>query len=277
MKEDKFWRDVSNEIIYNVEEAVSPLVGKKEAGKIVKMGADGTPTKMIDVAAEEKVIEILKDVERPVTLVSEEIGEFKIGEGSSEVFFVVDPLDGTSNALKKIPAYGISIAVADARNHLEDSLTIQDIEVGLVKNMATGDLYEAVKGEGSWMNGEELIPSVQDDISSSSIGAFIYGTKVQRINNLCKMIRRMRILGSVAIELCYVASGAYDAFMDLRGNLRIVDIAAAKLIVEEAGGVVTDQSGGPLNGKLNVRERTAIVAVGNQNLHKEIMKFMGAL
>ncbi len=52
----------------------------------------------------------------------------------------------------------------------------------------------------------------------------------------------MRILGSVAIELCYVADGTYDAFLDIRGNLRIVDISAAKLIIEESKGIVTDEN-----------------------------------
>ena len=52
----------------------------------------------------------------------------------------------------------------------------------------------------------------------------------------------MRILGSVAIELCYVADGTYDAFLDVSGNLRIVDISAAKLIIEESNGIVTDEN-----------------------------------
>jgi D-fructose 1,6-bisphosphatase (EC 3.1.3.11) len=82
----------------------------------------------------------------------------------------------------------------------------------------------------------------------------------------------MRILGSVALELSYVANGAYDAFMDLRGNLRVVDIAASKLIVEEAGGIVTTEKGDPLNGLLNVKERTSLIAAGNKQLHHEIMK-----
>ena len=113
MDDIKFWSKISNKIIEEAQEAVKPLVGMEEAGKVVKMGADGTPTKLIDIVAEEKVVEVLEDAERPVTLISEEIGEFKIGNGPSEAVFVVDPLDGTRNALKKIPAYGISIAVAD--------------------------------------------------------------------------------------------------------------------------------------------------------------------
>jgi len=278
MKNDnaKFWKGVSYEIVDKVGEAISQFVGKRESGEIVKMGADGTPTKLIDMVAEEKVIDVLEDAGRPLTLISEEIGELKIGNEPSEVVFVVDPLDGTSNAVKNIPAYGISIAIADTQDKSPELLTISDVELGFVKNFATGDIYEALKGKGSLMNGKNLIPSPKEDISSSSIGAYVYRAKKRKIDVLCETIRRMRILGSVAIELCYVADGKYEAFMDLRGNLRLVDIAAAKLIVEEVGGVVTDERGMALNGKLNVRERTAMIAASNTILHKEIMKIMEA-
>ena len=110
-----FWSNVSNTIMLEAQKAVKPLVGTDEGAKVVKMGADGTPTKFIDLVAENKVVQVLEDFERPVTLVSEEIGEFKIGEGRSEAVFVVDPLDGTRNAIKNIPAYGISIAVAEPK------------------------------------------------------------------------------------------------------------------------------------------------------------------
>ena len=81
----------------------------------------------------------------------------------------------------------------------------------------------------------------------------------------------MRILGAVAIELAYVADGTYDAFVDVRDNLRIVDIAAAKLILEECGGMITDRYGKALNGKLNVLEKTSLIATCNSVIHGEIM------
>lgn len=279
MKEEeiKFWKVVSYQIIREVEEAISPLVGRKKAGETLKMGADGTPTKLIDEVAEEKVIEVLNNTGKSLTLVSEEIGELKIGNGQSEVIFVVDPLDGTINAIKNIPVYGISIAIADAFNKSLNSLTIKDIEIGFVKNLATGDLYEAFKENGAYINGDKLIPSTQEKITGSSIGAYIRGAKTEYINKICNMVKRIRLLGSVAIELCYVADGTYDSFLDIRGNLRIVDIAAAKLIIEEAGGIITDENGENLNNKLNVKERTSVIASGNLSIHKDIINCMGAL
>ena len=241
-----FWSNISNTILGEVQEVVEPIVGTQEGGKVIKMGADGTPTKYIDLVAEGKVIEILEQTERPVTLISEEIGELKIGKGHSEAVFVVDPLDGTRNALKNIPAYGISIAIADPKgisNSLEDlhELTIGDIEIGFVKNFATDDIYSAQKGKGSRLNGEPIKPSPRKDVRVLQLGLIYIGLICPRLIDSVKAVSSMRILDLVAIELCYVADGTYDAFLDVRGNLRIVDISAAKLIIEESKGIVTDE------------------------------------
>ena len=100
---------------------------------------------------------------------------------------------------------------------------------------------------------------------------------MSKIDRLCKTVSSMRILGSVAIELCYVADGTYDAFLDVRGNLRIVDISAAKLIIEESNGVVTDEKCRSLNSKLNVIDRTSIIASCNKNVHREIIEILGGI
>jgi myo-inositol-1(or 4)-monophosphatase len=276
MDDIKFWSKISAEIMDEVHETISPLIGEKKSGEIVKMGADGTPTKLIDLVAEEKVVEVLESADRPLTLVSEEIGRIDIGGSPSEVIFVVDPLDGTFNAVKNIPAYGISLAVAEITDP-DRSMTMDDIELGFVKNFATGDIYQAAKGAGASLNGNKIFISKENDVTQSSIGAYIYRGDMEMVDNLCKLVRRMRILGSVAIELCYVADGTYDAFLDVRGNLRIVDVSAAKLIAEEAGGLVTDEYNQNLNGKLNVLERTSIVASGNRNIHKELLKILGGI
>jgi len=277
MKEEdiRFWREISHKIIYQVEDAISPLVGRKTSGKIVKMGADGTPTKLIDEVAEEKVIEILKSTGKSITLISEEIGELKIGNRYSEVIFVIDPLDGTANALKNIPVYGISIAIADASIKPLEELTLQDIEMGFVKNLANCNLYEAFKDNGVCLNDRYVSPSIQDNLADSSIGVYIQGDKINRIGKLSNTVRRIRLLGSVAIELCYVADGTYDAFLDIRGNVRIIDIAAAKIIIEESGGIITDENGQNLNNKLNVKERTSVIASCNLKIHKDIINVIG--
>lgn len=281
--ESKYWREVALEIIEKVEKAISPLIGKKESGEIIKMGADGTPSKLIDLVAEKEVISILEKTSHPILLISEEIGELEIGydstdkssikDNDSKIVFVVDPLDGTSNAVKNIPAYGISLAVAKYP-FKKRTPQLKDVKMGFVKNFATGDFFEGLKGKGAYLNGEKIHGSDLIDVNNSSMGLFIYGTTFNQIDRLCQQIRRMRILGSVSIELCYVANGSYDAFVDIIENLRVIDIAASQLIITESGGKISTQQGKPIHKVLNAKERTSIVAAGNDELHEKLIKIM---
>jgi myo-inositol-1(or 4)-monophosphatase len=269
-----YWKSIAVKMAEQVEKAVAPLVGTPDAGEIIKMGADGTPTKLIDLVAEDEAIGVLENTERPVTIISEEIGILHINQEPPDeprIIFVVDPLDGTSNAIRNIPFYGISVAVAEYIPG-DDLPSLNNVVMGFVKNFATGDLYWAIRDQGAFLNDKRICASSQSSLDRTSLGAFIYGTRFRRVDSICRVIRRMRILGSVALELAYVASGSYDAFMDLRENLRIVDIAASKLIVEEAGGVVTNERGESIDGLLNVKARTSLIAAGNMELHKKIMQ-----
>ncbi|WP_321210918.1 bifunctional fructose-bisphosphatase/inositol-phosphate phosphatase [Methanothermobacter sp. DP] len=269
-----YWKSIAVKMAEQVEKAVAPLVGTPDAGEIIKMGADGTPTKLIDLVAEDEAIGVLENTDRPVTIISEEIGILHINQEPPDeprIIFVVDPLDGTSNAIRNIPFYGISVAVAEYIPG-GDLPSLNNVLMGFVKNFATGDLYWAIRGQGAFLNDKKICASSQNSLDRTSLGAFIYGTRFRRVDSICRVIRRMRILGSVALELAYVASGSYDAFMDLRENLRIVDIAASKLIVEEAGGVVTNERGESIDGLLNVKARTSLIAAGNKELHKKIMQ-----
>jgi len=287
-------KNISRKIIENVELKISGHVGNPESGELVKIGADGTPTAYIDLIAENEVIDALVDTDFVSLLISEEIGELKIGKGSVEYInvsdelkkiskgkksasgvsddnvpkfiFLVDPLDGTSNAIKNIGAYGISIAVCEVKNGIA---TLENIELAFVKNFANGNYYEAVKSQGAWLNGKIMVPSKETNLSNLSIGGFIKNNSYD-VFDLIKKVRRMRILGSVVLELAYVANSKYDAFVDMRGS-RILDIAASKLIVEEAGAVVTDENGNKLKNNLGIHERTIVVGAGNHELHKKII------
>ena len=289
-QDKKIATDLSYEIIKEVSRAIRPYVGKPESGEKVKMGADGTPTSLIDIIAEEKVINILKNAPVLSYIISEEIGELKLGKGTKKsitlthelrrddiededrprFIFLVDPIDGTSNAVKEIPAFGISIAVASVP---EGRLaTLNDVELGFISNFANGNFFEAEKGKGCWLNNEEVRPSTNVNISNMTLGGFTKsGTSAA--SQLVDNARRMRVLGSVVLEISYVASGRYDAFIDLRGS-RILDIAASKLILEEAGGIITDKYGEKLNSKLSIHEKTIVVAANNKILHKQMIDIL---
>ena len=286
-QDKKIATDLSYEIIKEVSRAIRPYVGKPESGEKVKMGADGTPTALIDIVAEEKVINILKNAPVLSYIVSEEIGELKLGKGTKKsislthelrrddikeedrprFIFLVDPIDGTSNAIKEIPAFGISIAVA---NVPEGRLaTLNDVELGFISNFGNGNFFEAEKGKGCWLNNEEVHPSNIVSFSDITLGGFTK-SGTSEASQLVDNARRMRVLGSVVLEISYVASGRYDAFIDLRGS-RIIDIAASKLILEEAGGIITDKYGEKLNNILSIHERTIVVAANTKTLHKRMI------
>lgn len=282
--------DLAYEIIREVGRAIRPYVGKPESGEKVKIGADGTPTSLIDIIAEDKLINILKNAPVLSYIVSEEIGELKLGKGTKrsivlthelkrddipdeerpKFIFLVDPVDGTNNAVKEIPAYGISIAIADVpKGRLA---TLNDVQLGFISNFANGNFFEAEKGKGAWLNNEEVHPSDIINISQMTLGGFTKSGTVEA-SKLVDNARRMRVLGSVVLELSYVASGRYDAFLDLRGS-RIIDIAASKLILEEAGGVITNKYGEKLNNKLSIHEKTMVVAANTSILHKQIIDIL---
>ena len=282
--------DLAYEIIRDVSRAIRPYVGKPESGEKIKMGADGTPTSLIDVIAEEKLINILKNAPVLSYLISEEIGELKLGRGTQKnivltqelrrtdlkedetpkFIFLIDPVDGTNNAIKEIPAFGISIAVANVEQGRLS--TLNDVELGFVSSFANGNFFEAEKGKGCWLNNEEVTPSNVINISNMTLGGFTK-SGTSEASKLVDNARRMRVLGSVVLELSYVASGRYDAFLDLRGS-RIIDIAASKLILEEAGCIITNKYGQKLENILSIYEKTIVVAANNKILHKQMIDIL---
>ncbi len=285
-KDIELCRNITKTIFKNVETVIKGQIGHPKAGEFVKIGADGTPTSYIDIIAENEVIKLLENADFTSYLISEEIGELKLGFGKQEqinlkeeltrknnnakFIFLIDPVDGTSNAVKNIPSYGMSIAVARIPNKRE--ATLNDVELGFVKDYANGNYYEAIKGKGATINGKPLRPSKETEIDKITLGGFTK-SKTDAVSKLVDTARRMRVLGSVVLELAYIASGKYDAFLDLRGS-RIIDIAASKLIVEECGAIVTNRYGEKLDNKLSIYEKTVVVAAGNSELHKKIIKII---
>ena len=286
----KMATDLAYEIIKEVSRAIRPYIGTPEAGEKVKIGADGTPTSLIDVVSEEIVVHTLKEAPVYSYIISEEIGELRLGKGTKRAItltqelrrddlseeekprfiFLVDPIDGTSNAIKEIPAFAISIAVASVPDGRV--ATLNDVELAFISNLANGNFFEAEKGKGCWLNNKKVHPSDVVSFSNLTLGGFTKSGTSQA-SKLVDNARRMRVMGSVVLELSYVASGRYDAFLDLRGS-RIIDIAAAKLILEEAGGIITDKYGEKLNNTLSIYEKTIVVAANTKILHKQMIDIL---
>jgi myo-inositol-1(or 4)-monophosphatase len=254
--------ELCNDVATSIKNAVSELIGKPEACTVMRMGADGTPTEKIDEVAENAALCVLKANGTSMRFVSEELGEKIIGD-KPEFTFVLDPIDGTFNAVNNIPFFCVPIAIGNSN--------LSDIRYGFVKNLVNGDIYSAEKGKGAFLNNKKIHVSDISELSKLSILSYSHCPHTMPISN--HSVRRVRVFGCAGLELCYVASGIFDALIDMRGMLRVTDIAASKLIVEEAGGKITDSNGEPLETPLDVKERLNLIA-SNGISHDELLELV---
>jgi myo-inositol-1(or 4)-monophosphatase len=254
----------------SVGSAICRMVGDPASGVMVEMGADGTPTKSIDRVAEDAVLFCLRLCADEGSIagfkvLSEEIGEVLIGE-EPECSLYLDPLDGTFNAVKGIPFYSLSVYLVRGGCRL-----------GYVYDLARSIGYYAEAGRGAYVDAarpRRLRVSRTSNLKDFGISAYTIRPNTARIVRLGDVVRRIRTLGSTSLEMSLMGAGMLDAFVDLRGRLRVVDVAAGKLIVEEAGGVITDESGRPLHLDGDMWQRTELIG-SNGLLHGEILELIG--
>jgi myo-inositol-1(or 4)-monophosphatase len=249
------------EIADAVEEVALPLVNTIEGGELVGIGAAQSETKRLDKVAEDAVVELLREHRLCRTLISEECGRIEIGGDRGTVF--LDPIDGTYNALNGIPFFALSIAYA------EDGEVIR----GFVRDLANGETFTAERGNGAYLDGTRIATSSTHLLEESAMS--IYGRKFDPANVMAlgRTIRRWRLLGASALELCYVGAGRLDGFIDLRGTLRVTDAAAGILVCTEGGGTVTDRDGNDFRFPDEVRIGRCLVAT-NGPLHRKVVEYL---
>jgi len=259
MKQDFFV--ACSQMAEQVEESIAKLVGTAEGGKTVRMGADLTPTKLIDQVAEDCIIHYLEETPLCSLLISEEAGKVPFDGKEGTIF--LDPVDGTFNAVAGIPFYALSIAYA--REGV--------VEKAYVRNLSSGETFTAEKGKYARCNGNVI--HVSDVVNLDECAMSVYGRKFDptRVMQLGQKIRRWRLLGASALELCYVGCGRIDGFIDLRGTLRVTDAAAGMLICSEAGGKVTDLNGKKIQFPNEVTIGRCIVAT-NSVLHHKVVEYL---
>jgi myo-inositol-1(or 4)-monophosphatase len=239
-------------------EAVSRHGRGAERHQYVGRGEGGDDTLAIDRAAEDAIFAELESLGLPLTAVSEERGHVAIA-GGGPTHVVIDPIDGSLNAKRELPAHCLSIAVARG-----DSMA--DVVFGYVGGFAHEEEFWAQQGAGAYLDGRrlEVEPVGRLEILGVEsahpwlISAYSDALAVSEAD-------RIRMLGSIALSLCYVAAARFDAMFSMR-TCRSVDAAAGQLIVREAGGEVAfpdcgDGLGGvPL--ALDMRSRVAAGAGG---------------
>lgn len=237
-----------------VQHAVAEIAG--DPAEVLGQGADGAPTTRIDRVAEDAVLRVLDYEGASLNVLSEEAGYIDRG---GKATLVVDPIDGTHNAIRGVPAYSVSLGIG--RNRLSD------IEEGLVRDLVSGATYYATKGQGANLNGRSIRVRPYDP-KDLLFGVYLGTHAHADAARVAALARRVRVLGAASLDLCLVARGAADLYYMHSAvhdtKLRVVDIAAATLIVREAGGHVLDLGGQDLDLPLTPAARTDLVAVGDR-------------
>ena len=247
-----------------VQARVALIASRGERGKSEGTGAAGDRTILADRAAEDILLDSILEVSG-VGVLSEDAGA--VGEAGAETLAVVDPLDGSSNFERGVPFYCTSVAIVEGNS-------MQDVSVGVVRDLVSGDVYHAVKGRGTKKNGRAVTTSGVRSISQAVVGADLSRGTPLLVSSLAPLIggaKRHVHFGANALELCLLADGTIDAFIDARGRIRITDIAAACLIAKEAGAEVSAPDGSGLKGSFDLEHRLSLVATANRRLHNEIL------
>ena len=251
--------DVLSKIADAVEEAIKKIPCSKSKGECIGMGADGTETSQIDKIAENTVLAYIQRNNVPLNILSEEIGF--VDNGAKETL-VLDPIDGTSNAIAGIPLFTISMAVG--------TKSLSDIHTAYLRNLATGDVITAEKGKGAYKNGMKL--SVRKaDMDDLFLMIYLGNGAHPAAFSLAKKIKSSRALGCSSLEMVLVAEGEADGFFmhseRYSRAIRIVDIAASALVLREAGGEIYDLEGNVLDMAFDIRYRSNFIAFGDRRVY----------
>lgn len=208
----------------------------------------------VDLEVDRVVLDAL--AAQGVSVLSEESGlTLRDGHGNSDDLVVVDPLDGSTNASQGIPWFATSLCLVDS----------DGAAVGLVRNHSSGVTYTAIRGRGAWCNGLPIAASSCGDLGEAFVG--ISGLPPHHLG-----WKQFRALGAVALDLCLVAQGSLDGFVDCSVDAHGVwDYAAGLLICQEAGAGVVDALGRDLLVRNPDVKRTPVAASTSELLQQLVV------
>jgi myo-inositol-1(or 4)-monophosphatase len=259
----------------DIAAALDGLAGSEEGRVSLEVGAGGDRTAVIDRAAEDVIIahcESLAAAGARFLLRSEELGDRSYG--ADHPVLLVDPVDGSLNAMQGIPYYCTSLCVVAGD-------TVEDAEVGVVRGLAVPRVYAAVREAGATLDGAPIRPlRVGLDGRGRIPMLLLEGmNSVRRVSSLTPLLagtRRLRLLGSAALSLCLGATGAASAVIAPQG-MRPWDCAAGLLLLRESAAVITDVSGRPLDRhSLEFSARLPIVASLSPEVHARTLELLAA-
>ena len=245
-----------------VRKRVKSLVGTPKGNTKMGLGAGGDISRKIDIIAEKKVIETIKESGRNPTIIGEECGIIK---GNDEGYIIMDAIDGTTNVTRSIPFNCCSLAYATEPK-------LSSVVDAAVIDITTGDLYFASKDKGTFLNDNKISVKNPGIIKENEIiaGVNISGISQEllySIGPIFTKLNHIRVFGANALELCFLARGYLDMFMDFRDKIRPTDMAAAYLIVKEAHGLILDKNGNTLDSELFFDNRFSFIALSDIKIY----------
>lgn len=216
-----------------------------------------------DKKSEKLIIDFIRKEFPTHSVLAEESGKHNFDD---EFLWIIDPLDGTTNFAHGLPIFSVSIGV----------MKKGELICGAVYDVMRDAIYSAEKNSGSFCNKKKLKVSDNDILRNSVlVTGFPYNISenpdkaFERFIEFVKKSRAVRRLGSAAIDMCYVAEGVFDGFWEV--SLNAWDIAAGKLIIEEAGGIVTDFYNNPMN----IFEKQLLAS--NGKVHKQMIEVLNSV
>lgn len=212
----------------------------------------------VDIFMENKIVTAIKNWFPSHSIYAEESGKV---DKNSEYEWLIDPIDGTINFTSGLPLFATSIALR--KNG--------DTILGVIFDYSQNDIYYCIKGQGAFCNGKPIHVSECQNLNNSIISFCLtshYNDKhIKDVLNieekLASKVRGLRLIVSAAIELAWCASGKIDGCLNVKSSIGLSS-AAGKLLVQEAGGKVTNLQGNP-------RENIDTMLVSNGKIHKEIV------
>ena len=237
-------------------------------------GEGGDQTLVIDQQAEDAVfaqLDAMHAAGARFTAISEERGI--VGYGSPDIRVVIDPIDGSLNAKRGMRSYALSIAVADGP-------TMADVAFGYVYDFGVGEEWTARRGDGAFLDGRRIVdPPPERRMSDGRLELVVIESSDPRwmapaMDGLREHVHRVRAIGSIAISCCQVAAARADGMLTL-WRTRAVDIAAAQLIVREAGGLVAFPAfDDPLGAPLDLEPHSPIVAAREPKALEQLLSIV---
>lgn len=216
-----------------------------------------------DKAAEAAIVRELMEAYPQHGILTEEAG--RLGP-KSDFLWIIDPIDGTTNFIHGLPQYAVSIALTYCGEPI----------AAVVYDVAKNELFTAAKGQGAKLDSRRIRVSENDEMRRSLIGTgfpFRPGADIdgylKGFKNVAERSAGIRRPGSAALDLCWVACGRYDGFWEF--SLKPWDVAAGGLIVLEAGGLITDLTGG------EEWLETGNVCAGNPKIFAQLLPLVGKL